>query len=225
MPETEQIIGSTRVVVGESLPFGAADLARLESRRGICEPMSEADVDAIVTNGMAYFERNPQAPRPAASATATAASPPAKLLAYVSGPYRDYRGEWFVRQNIREAEAVALELWRMGFAVICPHKNSEGFGGAAGDPEPWISGDLLVVERSDLIVMLPRWQESEGARIEMNHATESRIPVYYWPSQRLRLEAIARNDYKYLDRLRQNRVASLSILGTSEPADSRVHSE
>jgi len=82
-------------------------------------------------------------------------------LAYTAGPYRDSR-EWQVVQNIREAEAIALELWKMGHAVICP--------------------------RCDLIVMLPQWKTSPGAIVEHDFAIQCEIPVYLWPQDKEALE-------------------------------------
>jgi hypothetical protein len=102
-------------------------------------------------------------------------------LAYVSGKYRDKRGPWYILQNIRAAETVALELWRMGFAVICPHKNTALFDGAVPSDQVWLDGDLEMVRRSDLIVMIPEADDSEGARIEMREAIKHDISVYRWP--------------------------------------------
>lgn len=69
--------------------------------------------------------------------------------AYVAGPYRadTVRG---IIENIRRAEEVALELWKLGFAVITPHKNSALFDGAADD-SVWLAGSLELMRRSDLI--------------------------------------------------------------------------
>lgn len=105
------------------------------------------------------------------------------LLAYVSGPYRDPRGEYYVKQNIRAAEDVAVALWRMGYAVICPHKNTDMLGGACGHDEPWIQGDLEIVCRCDLIVMFGDWPHSIGARCERACAMSRELPVFYWPSE------------------------------------------
>ena len=105
------------------------------------------------------------------------------LLAYVSGPYRDHRGTRYVEENIRRAEEVAVELWRMGYAAICPHSNTRHFDGVVTN-EAFIRGDLLMVERSDLVVLLPGWENSEGARIEAAHARASGVPVYQWPGSR-----------------------------------------
>jgi hypothetical protein len=100
-------------------------------------------------------------------------------LAYVAGPYRAST-ESGVVQNIRNAEAVAIELWKMGYAVICPHKNTALFGGLAPD-EVWLKGDLVMMERCDVIVCTPDWRKSSGARDEVKRAIECDIPVYQWP--------------------------------------------
>lgn len=105
-----------------------------------------------------------------------------QLLAYVSGPYRDARGAHFVLANILRARAVAVELWKMGFAVICPHANTILMDGACPD-EVWLKGDLVMVERCDLIVMIPGWQRSQGAFAEMDHAVAHGVPVYYWDGE------------------------------------------
>ena len=103
-------------------------------------------------------------------------------LAYVAGPYRA-KTEWQLVQNIREAEDLALELWRMGLAVICPQKNTAHFGGGiiteegGADDSLWLAGDLVMMLRCDLVVTTDRWQESAGARAEVDIAHKYGIPV------------------------------------------------
>ena len=53
-------------------------------------------------------------------------------VAYVAGPYRAPTPYQTLR-NIREAEYIALKLWKMGYAVICPHKNTSLFDGECDD--------------------------------------------------------------------------------------------
>lgn len=99
-------------------------------------------------------------------------------IIYVAGPYTSPEGEWGVRQNVKAAEEVALELWKMGFAVICPHKNTGGYGGIL----TWqqiMAGDLAIVERCDALVMLPGWEYSKGSCMERNLALETGRPVFY----------------------------------------------
>ena len=57
-------------------------------------------------------------------------------VAFISGPYRG-KTESDVVANIRHAEKYALKYWQLGYAVICPHKNTALFGGLAPD-EVWL---------------------------------------------------------------------------------------
>lgn len=96
-------------------------------------------------------------------------------LAYVAGPFRASNA-WEIEQNIRRAEEPALALWRMGYAVICPHTNTRFFQGAAPD-RVWLDGDLEMLRRCDLVVVTPDWRKSRGARAEVKLAVEEDIPV------------------------------------------------
>lgn len=98
-------------------------------------------------------------------------------MVFVAGPYRA-SSEWGVFQNIRRAETLALNLWELGLAVLCPHKNTEAFGGAAPD-KVWLDGALEMVRRSDAVVCTIDWEASEGARGEVALAKQLGIPVFY----------------------------------------------
>ena len=110
-------------------------------------------------------------------------------IAYVSGPYRakTLRG---VIDNIRKAEAVAIELWNMGYATLTPHLNTQLF------PEEgqinYIKGDLEFISRlhngKDIIVMLEGWENSNGARQELSHAINLGIKSYRWPKDKQKLK-------------------------------------
>jgi hypothetical protein len=113
-------------------------------------------------------------------------------IAYVAGPYRakTLRG---IVENINKAEAVALELWKMGFMVFCPHKNSGLFDGDIPD-DAFLKGDLEMMYRCDLVVMTPDWEKSTGAANERIEAIDHNIPVYYWPEDKLELVACAKEN-------------------------------
>jgi len=98
-------------------------------------------------------------------------------IAYIAMPYRSDT-EWGLTQNIRAAERLALKYWLLGYAVICPHKNTAYFGGAAPD-EVWLKGDLAMLARCDVIVMGPGWLQSSGATAEYNRAREWGIEVIF----------------------------------------------
>lgn len=99
-------------------------------------------------------------------------------VVFVSGPFRA-ASVWGMEENIRKAERVALEIWCMGAAVICPHANTRYFQGEATD-DLWLKGDLAILERCDAMVLVPGWELSAGARDEYGHAARHEIPVYEW---------------------------------------------
>jgi len=89
-------------------------------------------------------------------------------VAYISGAYRN-KSVNGIYENIQRARAVALKYWGKGYAVICPHLNTAFFDGTCHD-ETWINGDLEFVRRSDTIVMMQGWENSEGAHRELAEA-------------------------------------------------------
>lgn len=103
-------------------------------------------------------------------------------LAYTAGQYRNPE-LYGVVTNIRRAELVAIELWRLGIPTICPHKNTALLDGSLypGDSDVWLKGDLEMLRRCDCVVMIPGWEQSEGAKAEKEFAVEHNIPIFYWP--------------------------------------------
>lgn len=97
-------------------------------------------------------------------------------VAYIAGPFRA-ANHWEVEQNIRRAEALALDVWRLGIAVICPHTNTRFFDGAAPDAL-WLDGDLEILRRCDLVVATPDWERSKGATAEIAEAKERGLLVF-----------------------------------------------
>lgn len=98
-------------------------------------------------------------------------------VVYVAGPFLG-RDSWEMENNIRRAEALALEVWRAGMACFCPHTNTRFFQGAADD-SVWLDGDLAILEKCDAVLMTPDWERSSGARAEEQHAKARGIPVFY----------------------------------------------
>src|SRR5438093_619441 len=96
-------------------------------------------------------------------------------LVSVIGPYRATTIHGIV-ENIRRAEALALEVWRSGAACICPHKNTALFDGAAED-SVWLEGDLEILRRCDAAICTDGWQKSVGSCGDVALARELGIPV------------------------------------------------
>jgi len=99
------------------------------------------------------------------------------MLVYVSGPYR---GD--VDENITRAAAAAIQVWEAGHAAICPHLNTAYFDDYCRlGEDDYLRGDLEILSRCDAILMIPGWEESEGARAELEFARRQGLLVYHWP--------------------------------------------
>ena len=98
-------------------------------------------------------------------------------LVYVAGKYRDST-PFKIAANIRVAAEVALKWWKRNCAVICPHMNTAFFDGEADD-SVWLKGDLEMISRCDIIVMLPNWRNSHGAMVEHNVAAAEHKEIIY----------------------------------------------
>jgi len=98
-----------------------------------------------------------------------------KKVVYIAGPFRA-ANQWEQEANIRRAEAMALEVWRLGAVALCPHLNTRYFSGALPD-EVWLDGDLELLRRCDAILMVHGWENSAGAMAEKAFARENNIPI------------------------------------------------
>lgn len=96
-------------------------------------------------------------------------------VVYIAGPFRG-PDAYAIHQHICRAEALALKVWRLGAAAICPHLNTAHFQGALPD-QVWLEGDLAILRRCDVVLTLPDWTRSAGARAEVRAAREWAIPV------------------------------------------------
>lgn len=98
--------------------------------------------------------------------------------AYVAGPYRSDT-ENGIYENIQSARAVALDLWKRGYAVLCPHMNT-AFMGGHDDDSMWLEGDIEWMQYADVVVLAPGWRKSAGTLEEIRVAIAETIPVYVW---------------------------------------------
>lgn len=97
-------------------------------------------------------------------------------LVYIAGPFRG-ENAWEIENNIRRAECLALSVWRLGAAALCPHANTRFFSGALPD-ETWLAGDLEMLRRCDALILTEDWRRSTGARKEADFAFDRGIPVF-----------------------------------------------
>ncbi|KZL88693.1 DUF4406 domain-containing protein [Clostridium magnum] len=96
-------------------------------------------------------------------------------IAYVGGPYRAKTKLGIIR-NIIVARKVAKKLWKLGYGVICPHSNSALFNNLP--EESFINGDIEMLKRCDVLVLVPGWENSAGTLGEIETAIQNHIPIY-----------------------------------------------
>lgn len=99
-------------------------------------------------------------------------------LIYISGKYSGSKKD--IKYNIALARDYAKDIWELGYTALCPHLNTMHFEEDCNCCyEDYIAGDLVMLRRCDGMFMLPKWEESKGALIELNEAKKFGIKVYY----------------------------------------------
>ncbi len=97
---------------------------------------------------------------------------------FISGAYSGTPDQ--VKKNIELARKAAVKYWNQGYSVVCPHLNSAGMEGDAKlSYAQWVEGYLNLVKICDIIVMLPNWRESSGAKAEHKVAQECGKEIRY----------------------------------------------
>lgn len=102
---------------------------------------------------------------------------------YIAGPYRDQRGAWYIRENMRRAEGVGTMVGELGGVPVIPHLMWALWDGRFPD-EVFLAWGRSMLTACDAVCVLPHYENSSGTRGEIELAHERRIPVYYWPQDR-----------------------------------------
>lgn len=106
------------------------------------------------------------------------------MTVYLSGPMTGYQN--FNREAFDEAAAVLRE---QGYTVIVPGDGEEydeiemiSMEVARQKREFFLSRDIdYIQEQADVLVVLPGWMQSEGAKLEVAVAQAIGIPVFTFP--------------------------------------------
>ena len=100
-------------------------------------------------------------------------------IIYVAGPYRA-KTDSGQAENILHAQRVALRLWELGYIVFTPHLNTANFNWFSSLPdEVWLNGGLKFLEFCEAIFLLKGWEASDGAKRELEVATERKMSILY----------------------------------------------
>jgi len=108
---------------------------------------------------------------------------PRSILFYVSGPYTGRScstiGIPFVHEvmvwvrtvrNIVRARRVAIKIWKLGGTAICPHLNTALFNEEKVNYHDYLDGDINIMLRCDVLVLMEKWEESFGTAYEVGQA-------------------------------------------------------
>lgn len=96
------------------------------------------------------------------------------IKVYISGPLT-FGGAADPTPNIAAFNAAASKLRSLGFDVLNPVEN---IGDENTPWAQWMRADLRLLLICDAIVMLPRWEESKGARLEYHNARELGMVIH-----------------------------------------------
>jgi hypothetical protein len=103
-----------------------------------------------------------------------------KIL-FIAGPYFSGGAAKKIEQNIRHAEQYQIALANRGIGFFCPHNHTEHFEIKANAPEIFYRKlDMIFLERAvDALLAVPGWENSRGARREIEYAQKRRLKIFY----------------------------------------------
>jgi len=99
---------------------------------------------------------------------------------FIAGAYRSSDSSE-IERNIRLAEQHSIELWNRGYKVFCPHLNTQHFEvKAEAEEKEYRDFDIRMLQCCDAVFALPNWQDSEGAKAEIEEAKRLGKPIFYF---------------------------------------------
>lgn len=105
-------------------------------------------------------------------------------IMFISGPYTG-KSMSDIEANVTNAARWGGVVKRLGWVPLCPHTNShrialESMRDFPPAHKSFYTDALALLSVSNAILMIERWEQSEGALDEQRFAIEHDIPVFKW---------------------------------------------
>jgi hypothetical protein len=118
--------------------------------------------------------------------------------AYIAGPYTANSSER-VDENVRRAEAAAWLYYLKGYAVHCPHAQTHCMHVRYNKEnvvtyDDWLKVDIVWLKECDVVVFLPGWENSKGAKMEHILAQALDKEIHYLTEEKLRAVLVVESE-------------------------------
>ena len=116
-------------------------------------------------------------------------------IIFISGPLTtgwDGKDRNFILQNVLKAEAYQIALANAGIGAFCAHTHTSFHHekGSTASEKYYYELDMEFLKRaSDGVLAMPSWEQSRGAKAEVEWAIQNNIPVFY-PNSHIDIQEI-----------------------------------
>ncbi|MDD3284614.1 MAG: DUF4406 domain-containing protein [Patescibacteria group bacterium] len=105
-------------------------------------------------------------------------------IVFIAGPLTtgwDKKDKNFVLYNIKKAESFQKALASHNIGFYCPHihTSSRWDDDISNDEFYKTMNKRFLTDVSDSVLAMPGWEESRGAKDEVDYAIENNIPIFY----------------------------------------------
>jgi hypothetical protein len=100
------------------------------------------------------------------------------ILVYLAGPITPKNGNR-IEENVANATRVYWECLERGIPAFCPHLGAAFPTAFSIDYEIWLEYDREIIKRCTHVLMLLGWEQSAGARQELEFAQSLGKDIVY----------------------------------------------